>query len=226
MPEAGLSMVNSLDCDGWAWPVRGLGPGRRVALWVRGCERRCADCMSPDLSFPGARTSIEDVALALQPGLDRFPRLTVSGGEPFDQPAAVAALIERVREDGPVEVLAYSGSTIEELERRDNASVLLDAIDLLIDGPFLPEQSDRLRWRGSDNQRVIALTARGARYGRLFARPKPLRPELHFQQLGGGRFRLVGIPRGGDLTRLNEAMRERGTPLATRTRTEVLWPSS
>jgi anaerobic ribonucleoside-triphosphate reductase activating protein len=199
-----------LDWDGCAWPVEGLGPGRRVALWVRGCDLRCPGCMAVDLWRPGAPTPLDEVESLVVPGLERYGKLTISGGEPFRQAAALAELVRRLRARLPLEVLVYSGYTLAELEARDGSAALLDAVDLLIDGRYEERRSDLLRWRGSDNQSVHVLSRRGARYRRLLARATGSRPRLQIQRLGGGRLRLIGIPRREDLQRYRVLARERG----------------
>ena len=56
--------------------------------------------------------------------------------------------------------MVYSGYTFEQLMERAKSDPATDALlrqtDILIDGPFLLEQRNlELKFRGSDNQRVI-----------------------------------------------------------------------
>ncbi|OSM00339.1 putative anaerobic ribonucleoside-triphosphate reductase activating protein [Magnetofaba australis IT-1] len=89
--------------------------------------------------------------------------LTLSGGEPFDQAAALAALLQRVRAARPAwTVMAFSGYTHAQLLEAGAAQrALLAQTDLLIDGPFRRDQPSWEPLAGSANQRLIALTARG-----------------------------------------------------------------
>ena len=93
--------------------------------------------------------------------------VTISGGEPFEQAAACAALARQVRELG-LDVWTYSGYRYEQLAEGipdPAARDLLDQTDVLVDGPFVQAQhSYQLPWRGSHNQRWIdgpATRARG-----------------------------------------------------------------
>lgn len=86
--------------------------------------------------------------------------ITLSGGEPFAQPAPLAWLAGKVKAMGMGKtVMTYSGYTLEELQRlaHKDAAVqeLLELTDILVDGPFLEAQRDlELLWRGSGNQRL------------------------------------------------------------------------
>ena len=86
-------------------------------------------------------------------------KITLTGGEPFQQPAACAELARRAHQKG-LNVWSYSGYTYEklrELARGDEAvNALLSEIDVLVDGPFLlKERSLELLYCGSKNQRII-----------------------------------------------------------------------
>lgn len=198
-----------LDYDGCAYPVEGLGPGRRVALWVRGCRRHCPECIAPELWAPGTPTPVADVAAELLPLLAGADGLTISGGEPFDQASALRTLVALLRVHHDVEVLVYTGYRREELADGE-AAALLDAIDLLIDGPYDRDVPNTLGWRGSDNQRVHLLSPRAARYAALATAPMPDQRPLQVQMLGATRYRLIGIPRRGDLAAYRDAMAARG----------------
>src|SRR5690349_2700599 len=98
-----------------AYPVTALGPGPRVVLWVAGCPKRCAGCMSLEMLGPeaGERVPVAKLAqkiLAIAAPLDG---ITISGGEPFDQAASLAALVEMLRVQRPEwNVIIYSGYTL------------------------------------------------------------------------------------------------------------------
>lgn len=142
-----------------------LGPGCRAGVWCQGCPLRCPGCISPAfLPFAGGEqwlvTDLADWLVAL-PDIDGA---TFSGGEPFAQAGALAALIDEVRSRRDLSMMAYSGFTIEHLRRAGDADQrrLLERLDLLVDGPYVESQHGSLRWRGSANQRLHILTDRHA----------------------------------------------------------------
>ena len=83
--------------------------------------------------------------------------ITFSGGEPFCQPEPLTELAMLVHGAGK-DVTIFTGYTYEQLLEKNDPAVnaLLDQCDLLIDGPFVLEQRNlELRFRGSENQRLI-----------------------------------------------------------------------
>ena len=139
------------------------GPGARFALWVQGCSIRCRDCCNPLLFDPGRGTEVEVAALVEQVRevCHSIEGVTLLGGEPFDQPAPLAAFARGARGLG-LSVMTFTGYRIEELAGPSQRE-LVAATDLLVDGRYeaeLPEL-DR-RWVGSTNQRFHFLTGRYA----------------------------------------------------------------
>lgn len=138
------------------------GPGIRYVVFVQGCPHRCEGCHNEQThDFEGGT----DVRLRqLLKEIDADPMIagvTFSGGEPFCQPEALAALAKEVKQRG-LDLMIYSGYTWDELKlmSEENASVkeLLDTADRLIDGRFvLAERDLELAFRGSRNQRYIDL---------------------------------------------------------------------
>ncbi len=141
-----------------------LGPGERAAIWFQGCTRRCKGCMSPS-SRPldgGRLASITRLCdrIFTQTGIEG---VTISGGEPFLQPEALLALVQRIRRQSSLGIIVYTGYTLEQLrDLRDSRidQVLSGGIDVLIDGEYVEELNDGKSLRGSSNQRVLFLTDR------------------------------------------------------------------
>lgn len=136
------------------------GPGLRYAVFVQGCTHHCPGCHNPE-SQPaqgGTLTPISDVLADIRAN-KLISGVTLSGGEPFEQPEACAALACALKADG-YSLWAYSGYLYDDLLARAASEPavgqLLDAIDVLVDGPFIEAQkSYTLKWRGSANQRLI-----------------------------------------------------------------------
>ena len=139
------------------------GPGARAVVWTQGCSLRCPGCGNPSTHSHQPRVQIEPDQLAdyilTVAGLEG---VTISGGEPFEQPEAVYHLCHALRKAG-LSVMLFTGWNYHDIYRCSDAAArsLLKAIDILIDGPFIQELADSsLLWRGSSNQQVRFLTDR------------------------------------------------------------------
>jgi anaerobic ribonucleoside-triphosphate reductase activating protein len=203
------------------FPVTALGPGRRLGIWVQGCALACPGCMSRDTWDPraGQAVGVADLATQWQQaaggGADG---ITVSGGEPLDQAPALAELLLRVRRspDGDrADILVYTG--YELAEAYDRAPAVLAAADAIITGRYEAARPTALIWRGSAGQQLIPLTERGReRYRPYIAMPVARPPmQVGADELGPW---LIGVPRRGDLRRLEAALRSRGI-----TASDVSW---
>ena len=148
------------------------GIGVRVSLFVSGCRNRCPGCFQPetwefDYGQPFTEQTANRLIALLRP--DYIDGLTLLGGEPFEpenQPELLA-LVRRVRQNYPQKtVWAFTGYTLETLLSGaghpccEATLPLLHQIDVLVDGRFEQAQKNlRLRFRGSENQRLIDLPA-------------------------------------------------------------------
>ena len=136
------------------------GPGIRYVLFTQGCPHGCPGCHNPQThDFNGGKEVDTDLLLRDIVKNSFVKAVTFSGGEPFAQPEALAELAAVLKDKG-FHLMCYSGYTFEQLLQREDARPLLDKLDLLVDGPFVEaRKSIELRFRGSDNQRVLDVPA-------------------------------------------------------------------
>lgn len=136
------------------------GPGMRFVLFVQGCNHKCEGCHnSHTQDFNGGEyMTIGEILEKIRenPLLDG---VTFSGGEPFEQADVLSKLAKQLRQLN-YHVITYSGYTYEAIEKRAledlGWSELIENSDVLIDGRFENEKRNlKLRFRGSENQRVI-----------------------------------------------------------------------
>ena len=134
------------------------GPGFRFTVFTQGCSHHCPSCHNPQTHDPSGGT--EHTAEELLERMRSNPLtdgLTLSGGEPFEQPEECLLLARGAHESG-LNVWSYTGYLFEFLRDQGTEAqkALLRELDVLVDGPFLLEQRTlSLPWRGSRNQRVI-----------------------------------------------------------------------
>ena len=140
------------------------GPGFRYTVFTQGCRHNCKGCHNPQThDFNGGYTVDTDDLFAEMMEDPLIRGLTFSGGDPFEQPAPLAELARKAHAAGK-DIMVYTGYTVEQLTQKaasDPATAaLLAQTDILIDGPFILEQRNlELKFRGSDNQRVIDVPA-------------------------------------------------------------------
>lgn len=141
---------------------RANGPGVRWSLWVQGCSLRCPGCFNPAThpSGLGISVRVRDLLEEVRAGCGAIEGITVSGGEPLEQPAGILALLDGVRRAGGISTLLFSGFRIEEIARRPLGREILARLDVLVDGRYEAALRDARGLRGSSNQRVHLLTPR------------------------------------------------------------------
>jgi len=148
------------------------GPGVRVSLFVSGCTHHCKGCFNAETwdfhyGQPFTKETEDEILSYLAP--DYVAGLSLLGGEPFEpqNQRVLLPFLRRVRELFPNKtVWCYSGYLWdEELIRPSRARCeatdeMLSLIDVLVDGEFVEEKKNiRLRFRGSENQRLLDLRA-------------------------------------------------------------------
>ncbi|TQI77812.1 anaerobic ribonucleoside-triphosphate reductase activating protein [Serratia fonticola] len=192
------------------FPVTTLGPGKRIGIWFQGCSIHCSGCLSPETwRFTRDKIAIEALVEQLRQWYPQADGITISGGEPFDQPQALGRLLSAIRQDFDGNILVFSGHTYAAITPHLNAMVGL--IDALVSGPFEQDSPQTLKLRGSDNQILHLLTEVGKTCFSDFDRSlndeeKVLDMTLDQQ----GRVSLIGIPRRDDLIRLRTLLEQQG----------------
>ena len=140
------------------------GPGIRMVIFTQGCPHNCPGCHNPEThDFAGGQLRQTEELVSQMANQRYIAGITISGGEPFCQPEPCAVLAEAAHAQGK-NVMIYSGYTFEQLLAlsRDDENIrrLLNACDILVDGPYIEAQRNLdLVFRGSENQRIIDVPA-------------------------------------------------------------------
>lgn len=182
------------------FPLTALGPGRRIGIWTQGCSIRCPGCISRHTwdETEGELMTVERLLERIAPHLGACDGVTISGGEPFDQPEALAALVENLRDQGIEDILVYSGYDHEQLQGRHPET--LAQLAALVDGRFMIGNDTEAAWKGSGNQRLFILSHNPELQQRYEVFRSRTGTDKRLQVIGaGGRVMIVGIPRQGDL---------------------------
>lgn len=162
------------------------GPGVRAVVWVQGCTLACRGCFNAD-THPAAgqqRPVAELLAeIARLKDAGAIEGITISGGEPLQQPEPVAELAAGAHALG-LSVVLFTGYTIGEVTgmagaassddspgvraareslteaQRRAVESLFDSVDVLLAGRYNPDKRIASGLRGSSNKRAIFLSDR------------------------------------------------------------------
>ncbi len=135
------------------------GPGVRVSIFMQGCTFNCKNCFNPEThDFNGGKEfnekTIERV-LELCDN-DNIVGLSILGGEPMhpNNIEGTTTLAKAFKSKYPNKSLwAWTGFSFEKnIKDKEIAKYL----DVLVDGQYMEElHNPKLKWKGSENQRVI-----------------------------------------------------------------------
>lgn len=190
------------------YPVYNLGPGERIALWFQGCSIRCPGCLNPESwDFEGGESVYVLVLFdALIKISESLQGISISGGEPFDQYEALILLCSLIKVHTKLDVLVFSGYTLEQLTQKFADLKFIKVIDYLIAGPYLQAQPAATGLKGSLNQRSYKFIK-----GKAIPIPDfevDKRCSLNLDAKNGAY--LSGIPREGEIQQLVKSLNEAG----------------
>ncbi|MGW7354749.1 4Fe-4S cluster-binding domain-containing protein [Streptomyces sp. NPDC054784] len=176
------------------------GPGLRCVIWSQGCALACPGCFNPGthpaggaLGGPGHVRTAGDVADQVISDAEALEGVTLTGGEPLEQPAATAAFCAELKARSRLGVILLTGFTRREIETDPARAAAVAHADSVLAGRY----NERLRLarglRGSSNK------DHWSRTGRYSARDLCEVPDLEFVPAFGGTVPITGAPsRRGD----------------------------
>lgn len=131
------------------------GPGLRTSIYLAGCNHHCPGCHNPQSwDFKGGEERTLDELMEVI--VYNEAPVTLSGGDPLQQPEGTRALIHRIKQELGYNVWCYTGYTWEEIVADRALLDVVRELDVLVEGPFIEAERDTtLHFRGSRNQRLI-----------------------------------------------------------------------
>lgn len=139
------------------YPLYVLGPKKRVGIWFEGCDFGCEGCISQHTwrqKEQNRRTILEVVDEVCE--FDT-KRVTITGGEPFQQPQALFKLLQELRGRGVNDILIYSGYEFAYL--KNHFKDIIELVDAIVDGKFDKDKESQEIYRGSANQQLYILNS-------------------------------------------------------------------
>ena len=136
------SQDTTLRIDSLQWPVTVLGYGARIGIWFQGCSIGCPGCCAKHTwnADEGKSVALTDLlAWIRRLPLDEVNGVTITGGEPFEQPEALHRLVVALRRSvdfrQDIDILCYSGFPWKRLSRQHGD--ILRHLDAVIAEPYV-----------------------------------------------------------------------------------------
>lgn len=134
-------------------------------IFTQFCTHKCIGCHNPqtwskDGGYVFSKNTMNNILLYFQKA-PYANRLTLSGGDPFDNLVLSNLIAAEFKFLYPEKKLwIYTGYTYETLIKSNSNFALLDMCDVLVDGEYIKELRDiTLPYRGSSNQRIIDMNS-------------------------------------------------------------------
>ncbi len=135
------------------------GPGVRVSIFMQGCAFKCFNCFNPEThDFNGGKEFNDDTINKVLElcEKDYIVGLSILGGEPLHplNIEGTTKLAKLFKAKFPNKTLWVWSGFLFDRDLKDKE--VMKYIDVLVDGQYKDELHDfLLKWRGSENQRVI-----------------------------------------------------------------------
>lgn len=138
------------------------GPGRRAVIWLQGCTLACPGCFNPGThaSTGGYYEHPAELARAIFRHSSELDGITISGGEPLQQPQALRHFLELIRANSNLSVVVFSGFSWDEIQKMPLHTELPELADVLIAGRYQQAQRIARGLQGSANKTFHFFTDR------------------------------------------------------------------
>ena len=125
---------------------RANGPGVRFVVWFQGCIRNCPGCFNPETHThaPHVCISIDDICNQILAESASIEGVTISGGEPLEQPDGLVELVCAIRRVSDMSILLFSGYTLAEIRKMPCGATVLENVDVLVGGAYNRSQHQGL----------------------------------------------------------------------------------
>lgn len=138
------------------------GPGLRFSIYFAGCRHACPGCHNKESWSPtfGEELTPEKMDMLIKKIQSNkyLDGITLSGGDPFYNPAELLSFLKILKSKTQLPILVYTGYTIEQLLADEALNACLPYIDMVMDGRFEIEKRYPIKpFRGSWNQRLLVL---------------------------------------------------------------------
>jgi len=139
------------------------GPGKRVVIWLQGCTIGCPGCCNASLQPHEPRHLVDPLVFAELISREcinhKCEGVTLTGGEPFQQAAALGIFSSKIKENN-LTIVCFSGYLKDNLLASIDPLVhkLLYSIDILIAGPYNQQTEYHRTWSDDPDKKYVFLS--------------------------------------------------------------------
>jgi anaerobic ribonucleoside-triphosphate reductase activating protein len=189
------------------YPIYNLGPGKRIGIWVQGCDLGCQGCINQTLWAADGGRSVEVLELFnwLVAWTDHFDGITISGGEPFQQYEALVTFLHLVKQKTTYDTYCFTGYYLKELDALFPDKLFYRYIDYLVDGRYEARLHDNQNQKGSSNQTLYRFFD-----GKPIAVEQPASAKWSVRIGEDNRIHMAGVPKRDDLAMLRSDLARAG----------------
>lgn len=190
------------------YPIYNLGPGKRIGIWVQGCDLGCSGCVNKTTwnKRGGKSVAVLDVFNWIAGIAGDFDGITISGGEPFQQYEALISFLYLIKNRTDFDSYCFSGYTLDELDKLFPDKLFYRFMDFLVDGRYVRDLHEDKNTKGSSNQSLyhfvdgVAVEQKSEFRSHRFSAAVDQNLRVH----------LAGIPKQDDLKYLVKNLAEAG----------------
>lgn len=142
------------------------GPGVRTTIFVSGCTHKCEGCFNEELqdfNYGNKWTKNKEDEFISYVSDPVVVGVNILGGEPLQQnmDSCLLDLLKRIKEEYPDKsIWLWTGYVFEDILDNKEKMDIIKLVDILVDGKFeMDKRNLKLKYRGSENQRVIDVKA-------------------------------------------------------------------
>jgi anaerobic ribonucleoside-triphosphate reductase activating protein len=190
------------------YPVYNLGEGKRIGIWVQGCNLRCKGCLNRTLwnKKGGRSVPVDGLFNWIISINENFDGITISGGEPFQQYEQLIVFMHLIKSKTRLTIHCFTGYYLTELEVAFPDRMFLKYIDVLVDGRYEKELHENMNLRGSSNQTIYRII------NELPVKQENIKASAKWSVNVNekGEIHMSGIPRENELNKLCDDLAEAG----------------
>lgn len=169
-----LSIHNILPCSNVN------GPGERTVIWTQGCSLHCKGCFNENTHSFSKRILYEPKNLAEEIASYGKLGITISGGEPLDQPYTLIQFLTEFKKKSDATIFMFTGYTVQEILFDKNKVHAVKLTDAALCGRY----KEGNLW---ESKRLMQITGR--------IKPQELMPTRQIELISeSNKFVMTGYP--------------------------------